>query len=175
MIRITDLDDIERCKGLAIGAARQASDTLRVLCEVDRPPLELLAALKFLQCGRHPMEDRSLNLVEQVNQTFSMLVALEGCRELLARHPGISLLIDPGAAASTTSDIVSEDGSVAAECFAAVDARNNRKLVRDIQRLSKLNPGTRCYIFYADTTTRVEVAPPNITICRIPMPLLGIG
>ena len=49
--------------------------------------VEFLRALKFDQVGLHPLEDRALNAIEQVNQSWTYLVALAAVRELLRWHP----------------------------------------------------------------------------------------
>jgi hypothetical protein len=35
--------------------------------------------MKFEQVGFHPLEDRPLNIIEQINQTWTFAVAIAGC------------------------------------------------------------------------------------------------
>jgi len=100
-------------------------------------PLNLLRKMKFEQIGRHPVEDRSLNLIEQVNQTWTYAVALAAASKLIELHPDAGgFYVAPGAHMSIPLDIMSRrEGLVGAETFAAVDPRNNRKLVRDIKKM----------------------------------------
>lgn len=49
-------------------------------------PADMLRRMKFGKTGRHPIEDRALNVVEQINQTFSYLVALNAAKGLLEAH-----------------------------------------------------------------------------------------
>jgi hypothetical protein len=50
--------------------------------------LSFLARIKFDACGFDPLDvTRSLNLVEQLNQTFTYLATIEGTRWLFERHP----------------------------------------------------------------------------------------
>jgi hypothetical protein len=72
-------------------------------------PLELLRLMKFDQIGFHPLEDRALNLIEQINQTWTFAVAIAAARQLLELHPDAGgFLLTPGAHASLELDIMSE-------------------------------------------------------------------
>jgi hypothetical protein len=83
--------------------------------------------MKFLPVGFHPIEDRSLNIVEQINQTWTCGVAVTAARQLLQLHPHAEgFHLAPGAHAAQDLDIMSEPpGLVGAETFAAVNPRNN--------------------------------------------------
>lgn len=123
-------------------------------------PLEILSAFKFELFGFHPLRERTgtyraLNIVEQINQTFSLLVALRAVAWLLQRHPGRTFLVDAGAGAVTPHDIVSTDGMVAAECFAAVRRDNNGKLRKDIRTIATsawLPADAERHVFFHDRT-----------------------
>ncbi len=84
--------------------------------------MELFWQAKFERIGFHPVEHRSINLVEQINQTWTYLAALEAARVLLNEHPSAGAMhLAPGAHASQELDIMSEvRGEVGAEVFAAV-------------------------------------------------------
>ena len=111
-------------------------------------PFELMRRLKFEPFGRHPLDDRALNLIEQINQTFTFAAALEATRKLLQLHPNERFQLAPGAHASLDLDIMSETiGLVGAEVFAAVDPRNNRKLEKDRAKLAGRTEQHR-YIFF---------------------------
>jgi hypothetical protein len=99
--------------------------------------------------GFHPVEDRPLNLVEQINQTWTFAVALAAARQLLVLHPDAGgFHLAPGAHASLALDIMSEvEGLVGAESFAAVDPRNNDKLKDDLTKLA-LRSETHRYVFF---------------------------
>lgn len=101
-------------------------------------PLALLRRMKFDPIGFHPLEDRPLNLIEQINQTWTFAVAIVAARQLLELHPGVGgLRLAPGAHASLELDIMSQEaGYVGAETFAAVNPRNNRKLEADLTKLA---------------------------------------
>jgi hypothetical protein len=100
-------------------------------------PLELLYKIKFEQIGFDPLDtERPLNLIEQVNQTFTYLASFKAARLLFLWHPGIkSLVMNLGT--QSGSDIESDyDGGISAEVFAAVTTTSNDKLKKDLDRLS---------------------------------------
>lgn len=47
-------------------------------------PVETLRRMKFEELGYHPIDGRPLDLIEQINQTFTFLVALKSPRQLRA-------------------------------------------------------------------------------------------
>ncbi len=89
-----------------------------------------------------------VNLVEQINQTWTYLVALAAAKQLLELHPEANgYRLAPGAHASQALDIMSEaDGLVGAETFAAVHPRNNDKLNNDLRKMAARTELNR-YIF----------------------------
>ncbi|OJU31185.1 MAG: hypothetical protein BGN89_17505, partial [Alphaproteobacteria bacterium 64-6] len=99
--------------------------------------------------GFHPIEDRPLNLIEQINQTWTYAVAIAATRQLLALHPDCrGLRLAPGAHASLDLDIMSvEPGRIGAETFAAVTPYNNGKLAKDLDKLATRHEEHR-YIFF---------------------------
>lgn len=112
--------------------------------------LELLRALKFDQVGLHPLDGHALNAIEQVNQTWTYLVAFAAVGKLLELHPeagGFS--VAPGARKAQPLDVMSvKDGLVGAEVFAAVDPKNNGKLTMDLTKLT-LHEQLHRYVFFA--------------------------
>jgi hypothetical protein len=105
--------------------------------------------MKFETVGFHPIEGHALSLVEQINQTWTFLVALAATRQLLVLHPTVGgYKLAPGAHASTPLDIMSEaEGLVGAETFAAVDPRNNDKLITDLAKMA-VRPERFRYVFF---------------------------
>lgn len=138
--------EIDQHLGSIAAAAEALAVTLR---SEDRSPLELVRALKFEFVGRHPIGGHPLNAVEQINQTWTYLAALQATRKLLEWHPeaeGFSLA--PGAHAAQALDIMSVvPGLVGAETFAAVHPRNNDKLKADLQKLAA-RPEQHRYVFF---------------------------
>lgn len=111
--------------------------------------LETLYRMKFDQVGWHPIEDRRLNLIEQLNQTPTYAVALSAASFLLKWHPNCGgFRVAPGAHMALPLDIMSiESGLVGAETFAAVHPRNNRKLELDLAKLAPRSEQYR-YVFF---------------------------
>jgi hypothetical protein len=114
-------------------------------------PRELFRKLKFDKVGFHPVEGHPLNLVEQINQTFTYLVALKATEWLLDKRPEAgSFCLSPGAHAAQTFDIMSiQPDVVSAEVFAAVNPDNNDKLSKDIDKLRRSPARFRCAFFYS--------------------------
>jgi hypothetical protein len=112
-------------------------------------PLDMLKSMKFEPVGFHPVEDRALNVVEQINQTWTYYVAATAAKQLLELHPDVGgFHLAPGAHASRELDIMSDaPGVVGAETFAAVDPRNNRKLFLDLQKMAARAERHR-YVFF---------------------------
>lgn len=112
-------------------------------------PLELLRRLKFEAVGYHPIGHYPLNIIEQVNQTWTYATALLAARQLFTLHPETGgYHLAPGAHASQPLDIMSEvDGLVGAETFAAVTPRNNNKLANDLSKLTH-RPEAHRYVFF---------------------------
>lgn len=112
-------------------------------------PLDLLRRMKFEPVGFHPIEDRALNVIEQINQTWTYAVALSAARVLLELHPGAGgFKVAPGAHMALELDIMSEEpGLVGAETFAAVHPRNNGKLAADLAKLAG-RPEKHRYVFF---------------------------
>lgn len=111
-------------------------------------PLDLLRRVKFEPVGFHPIEGHTLNLIEQINQTWTYVAALAAARELLTLHPEAGgYRLEPGAR-SAELDIMSESpGLVGAEVFAAVHPRSNNKLDKDLAKMAGRSEGHR-YVFF---------------------------
>lgn len=137
-------DDLPSLRDNVESAASVAVDRIRR----DRSaPLELLRIMKFKQFGRHPTNSRDLNLIEQINQTFTYLTSIRAAEVLFELHPEISeLTLNLGTYSG--SDIECPRKTLAAEVFAAVNPRNNRKLARDIAKVSRRSDVSYRYVFF---------------------------
>lgn len=126
-------------------------------------PLETLRKMKFEPVGFHPVEDRALNFVEQVNQTWTFAVAIAATRQLLNLHPDVGgFRLAPGAHAALDLDIMSVDpGQVGAETFAAVTPRNNGKLAADLAKLAGRSE-THKYVFFMSPLFPATVRQPAL-------------
>lgn len=111
-------------------------------------PLELLYRIKFEKLGFDPLnQQRSLNLIEQVNQTFTYLASFRAAELLFSWHRDLdSLTLNLGASSGT--DIESnDDRGIAAEVFAAVTLHNNNKLIKDIKKVTRVT-AIHKYVFF---------------------------
>lgn len=130
-------------------AATRTALALARLTDSEPDGLEVLRRMKFTEMAWHPLDDRQLNLVEQVNQTWTYLVSLNALPFLFERHPEAGgFRLNFGTEAG--SDILSlVPNVVAAEVFAAVRPSNNRKLTKDLQKLVRECPEAKArYVFF---------------------------
>lgn len=141
---IVDTGEIEQLRETIAGATTNAAKAIASL--VGLVPIQILVRMKFHELGYHPIEDRRLNLIEQVNQTFTYLVSLAAAEYILKRHPG-SGPISLNLGTASGSDLESASQSVAAEVFASVRRTNNRKLDKDVAKVAKSSAAHK-YVFY---------------------------
>jgi len=130
--------------------ASVAVHTLVKLAASELDGLEVLRKMKFDAIGWHPLDDpaRPLNLIEQVNQTWTCLVSLKALPFLFTRHPNVGgFELNLGTKGGTDILSVLPD-AVAAEGFATVTRRNNEKLAKDLSRLAQSTAKAR-YVFFA--------------------------
>jgi hypothetical protein len=142
---IQDRGQIEQLRKTIAAATTNAAKAIAHLAG-STAPIEAFVRMKFHELGYHPIENRRLNLIEQVNQTFTYLVSLAAAEQILIRHPG-SAPISLNLGTSAGSDLESASQSVAAEVFAAVRRTNNRKLVKDVAKVAETD-ATHKYVFF---------------------------
>jgi len=143
---VRNIEDVDRY----MGQVREAAAKIHAwIAAQTGDPLDLLRRMKFEPTGFHPIQGHALNVVEQINQTWTYVVALAAARHLLEMHPEAGgYVLAPGAHAAIELDIMSEaPGLVGAETFAAVDPKNNRKLELDLQKLAARTEQHR-YLFF---------------------------
>lgn len=138
-------EDIDRYLSLV---RKSAADAQAWIANQGGDPLDLLRRIKFEPIGFHPVAGHALNLIEQINQTWTFAVALAATRQLLRLHPEAGgYRLAPGAHMALQLDIMSEKaGLVGAETFAAVDPSNNKKLAKDLRKMATRQEEHR-YIF----------------------------
>jgi hypothetical protein len=167
-----------------VHSAQEVDDHLRTIClnaertyqwiqQHSDSPMQFLQALKFDPVGFHPFAGHALNVIEQVNQTATYIVALKAARLLFEFHPEEpGYIIAPGAYMSHPLDIMSiSEGQIGAETFAAVDPRNNNKLKKDLAKLLGREECHR-YVFFSSprypvTERRVELEVNGIQVWSI--------
>jgi hypothetical protein len=122
--------------------------TVKNLAAQNGEPMEFLRALRFDQIGHDPLSGEPLNIVEQLNQTFTIIVTLRAIEVLLKLHPeagGFRVALGT----SSGRDIESiEENLVAAETFAATRPTSNQKLKKEQDRLA-LDQAQYRYVFFA--------------------------
>ena len=132
------------------GAAR----TVAWLRGVEGEPMAVLKKLRFDTVGHDPLTGSPLNVVEQLNQTFTILVSLRAVEKLIELHPeagGFRLALGT----SSGRDIESvTPGLVAVEVFSATHPNSNQKLRKEIARLAD-DPAQHRYVFFASPTYKV--------------------
>ncbi len=142
---VNSSEDIVRLRKSIIDAATRTKEMLRCLLDLD--PILLLRSLKYEKSGSDPLEDRPLNFIEQLNQTFTYLASLDAVEKLIEHHPDKApYKVNLGTVSGY--DIESSDGSVIAEVFAAVRPSNNNKLIIDTIRACESGAEYK-YVFYA--------------------------
>jgi hypothetical protein len=146
ILLVRSADDVDRYLARIADAAARA---VAWLAAQSGNPFEMLRQMKFDAGGFHPVGEHALNLVEQINQTWTYAVALAAARQLLVLHPDAGgFRLAPGAYAAAPLDIMSEvEGLVGAETFAAVDPQNNRKLRGDLDKMAARQERYR-YVFF---------------------------
>ena len=78
-MEVHNLDQIQYLRGQVRGAALLARQKLNTL---SSDPMEALYTLKFEKHGHHPLKVHELNLIEQLNQTFTVMASLAAARHL---------------------------------------------------------------------------------------------
>ena len=110
--------------------------------------LQLLEKMKFEKIGFDPLNvQRQLNLIEQINQTFTYLASFKAVEILFQQHSEASeFILNLGT--TTGTDIESKDaGGIAAEVFAATKPSSNNKLKKDINKVSATGMAHK-YVFF---------------------------
>ena len=149
-LAISTAQELDQLTQAVRAAADRTVRAVRDILSSESDSLQVLRLMKFSEIGHHPVDDRPLNLIEQVNQTFTYLVSLEAARWLLIQHPGLDgLTINLGTSAGF--DLESRPpGIIAAEAFAATHPGSNDKLRKDIKRLADKASGARHrYVFFS--------------------------
>lgn len=111
--------------------------------------LQLLKEIKFNKIGYDPLNSqRNLNLIEQVNQTFTYLSSFRAVKILFQIHPEAKeFILNLGT--SSGSDIESRScGGIAAEVFSATSPSSNNKLNKDIKKVIATGANHK-YVFFS--------------------------
>jgi hypothetical protein len=176
IITITTAAELTQYSEMIKDAARKAH--LWIAQQTD-DPIGFLRSVKFEKIGYDPITHEKLNLIEQVNQTWTYTVALKATEHLMAKHRDAGgFTLAPGATASQELDIMSvKKGLVGAETFAATSPGSNGKLQKDLKKLhGKGGAYEFRYVFFAAPThpTKAQITKhssnfPGIEVWSLPI------
>lgn len=146
-ITLHKIEDVDAYIEKIRSSAKEAQLKLTEISE-KAAPLELLYRIKFERIGCDPFNvQRPLNLIEQVNQTFTYLASFKAAKLLFSWHSGLtSLGLNLGTQSGTDIESDYDDG-ISAEVFAAVAPTSNDKLKKDIEKISK-SQARHKYVFF---------------------------
>jgi hypothetical protein len=133
---------IANAESLHAQMVASAARTAEWLRSFAGEPMALLKALRFDTVGHDPLTGEPLNVVEQLNQTFTILVTVRAVEQLIELHSdagGFRLAL--GTSSGRDVESVAPD-LVAAEIFSATHPNSNQKLKKDLARLDADRPGT---------------------------------
>lgn len=148
-----EVKSLEEIRLMELSVLEQAKTTALQLVTSAGNGISMLKKLKFEKAGLHPILGTPLNLIEQLNQTFTCLVTFAATRMLYEWHSGICSGFRLNIGTAGGSDIESlEPGLVAAELFATVAPTNNNKLRDDIAKVSGATAQFRYVFFYSPGT-----------------------
>jgi hypothetical protein len=168
---IATLSDIDRLESLISSSAEVTAGRLQAIFQASAG-LDALARLKFTPAGCDPLEPaRELNVVEQINQSFTYLAGLAAVRWLLSRHPA-NAPYTMNLGTTSGSDIASSDGVVAGEIFAATHPDSNDKLRKDLDKVG-LSSAAHKYVFYLSPRASRRPPRPGITAVKLEHPSLA--
>jgi len=145
---VSTVEDADSIIVSARDSAERALARLRAFPEDASQALHALWSMKVAPIGCDPLDaEQPLNLIEQLNQTFTYIASARAAKILLSLHPDATpFTLNLGTAGG--SDIVSESGAgVAAEVFAAVTTKSNGKLAKDMEKVRKSSKFHK-YVFF---------------------------
>jgi len=138
-------DLLERIDVSATEAKAKISELLK--CENAH---EFMYSMKFYETGRDPLEDRDLNIIEQLNQQFTYITSLVAVKLLFKDYPELSpFTVNLGTASGF--DIESNNGVLKSEVFSSANPRNNNKLRKDVKRLFESDGEIKIVFYHAPT------------------------
>ena len=146
-ITLNNLSDVENnIKYLSDAANKAKINILELSKTLDG--IKLLEEIKFNKIGCDPLNtQRHLNLIEQINQTFTYMASFRAVKILFKKHPeATEFILNLGTASGT--DIESAScGGIAAEVFSATKPSSNDKLNKDIKKVSTTKAAHK-YVFF---------------------------
>ena len=149
MLKSFTVNDIEELKQLEQELYESMDKTLsQISSEITSNSSQtLFSKMKFGGIGFDPLDSkRELNIVEQINQSFTYLASFYALEILFTEYQELApFRLNLGTAPG--SDIESECGELAAEVFAAVAPTSNQKLKKDINNVLETNAKLK-FVFF---------------------------
>jgi len=147
-IIISSLSDIDNKISELRRSALRTKEQLLVLA-YHKDAISLLAHMKFEEVGCDPLDSkRQLNLIEQLHQTFTYLASFLATKYLLKKYPSAKPFTLNLGTSSGLDIRSSKCGGIGAEVFAAVNPKNNDKLIKDCRKISSQMGITHKYVFF---------------------------
>ncbi len=167
---IDSIEDLDRLEQQILRAVDATAASLKRLLDVETS-LATFARLKFTEAGHDPLNiDRPLNMIEQLNQTFTYLASVAAARWLLLHHPTCApLVLNLGTAPGF--DIQSECGQFVAETFAVTHPHSNDKLRKDVAKMQTTVAKHR-FVFYFSPSTDGPFEASGVTIVQLAHPVI---
>ncbi len=127
---------------------KSAAQTVAFLRNSGEDPLALFKKMRFDLIGHDPLTGEPLNLVEQLNQTYTNLATLRAVEQLIQIHPDArGFRVALGTCSGRDIESV-EKSLVVAEVFSATHPSSNQKLKKEIDSLANDQTKYR-YVFFA--------------------------
>lgn len=113
---------------------------------LEKHGIEFLEVLRFEQVGIHPKDGKTpLNIVEQINQTFTYLFSFAAVEYLLEEKIGADGYVLNLGTKSGSDNVSIRKGIV----VAAVDPLNNQKLKKDIAKVVSTTAKYKFVFYYS--------------------------
>lgn len=149
MLKSFTVDDIKELEQLEQKLYESMDKALfQIRSEITSNSSQMLfSKMKFGGIGFDPLNSkRGLNIIEQINQSFTYLASYYALEVLFIEYPELApFRLNLGTAPG--SDIESECGELAAEVFAAVAPTSNQKLKKDINKVLETNTRLK-FVFF---------------------------
>lgn len=149
-IEVTSVKDLDAVVLSIRSSAQRTVRALKDIVATESDSLHVLRLMKFSGVGHHPTENRTLNIIEQINQTFTYLASVEAARWIFQHHPEVTgLRLNLGTHRGFDLESL-EPKMVVAEVFAATHPNSNDKVRKDVRRLVEQAPEIpHRYVFFS--------------------------
>lgn len=168
-VLISKKEELRKYREMILCNMQKNVSVLRDMMEIT-DPFTLFYQMKYDKISFDPLSGKAENFIEVINQLQTYLVSVLAVEYLLDVYPEKAFTVNWGNISGY--DIVSEDGEVIAECFAATSYQSNGKLTSDLKRLQNNTTASNRYEFFFDKVftdknrTYYEKKYPGVTIVK---------